>query len=365
MNGRCPATHSDSPLPPVTIVRRASASARALEAHLCDARVAFTGLAGLEVEQLLTIDTRVAVVFVSDFLLSGWLAALSTLHSRRPDLVLVCVAGHAEQSPLWRAFEGSSLPPLVLRDPAPAPLVYEALRIAHDTWVAEGLDRSFEQLAPTGQQARALAELSSMLGAPGQFHDHAFDRLLPMRLRAASDRFWTPLEVVQRATLWLEELGVRSVVDIGSGVGKFCVAGALLSSCSFIGIEQRQRLVIVARNLARLLAVDQRVSIVGGRFGEVETPVADCYYLFNPFEENLFSAGEALDDQVELSRERFRADLRSFRALVAALPVGAYVLTYNGVGGRMPDYLDEVRVDRTLPAVLRLLRKVSGSGVPT
>ena len=66
-----------------------------------------------------------------------------------------------------------------------------------------------------------------------------------------------------------------------------------------------------------------------------------------------------------MSRERFRADLRRFRALVAALPVGAYVLSYNGVGGPMPDYLDEVRVDRTLPAVLRLLRKVSGSGVPT
>ncbi|HEX2876842.1 MAG TPA: hypothetical protein VHP33_36570 [Polyangiaceae bacterium] len=364
MNGRCPATHSESSLPPVTIVRRASASARALEAHLCDGGVPFTGLADLEVERLLTIDTRAAVVFVSDFLLSGWLAALSTLHARRPDLVLVCVAGHSEQSQIWRAFERSPLPPLVLRDPAPAALVCDALRIASEACAMEGLGRSLDQLAPAGQFARALAELSSMLDARGRPRDHVFDRLLPVRLRAASDRFWTPLEVVQRATLWFEELGVRSVVDIGSGVGKFCVAGALISSCSFIGIEQRQQLVTVARNLARLLAVDQRVSIVCGRFGEIETPVADCYYLYNPFEENLFSAGEALDDQVELSRERFRADLRRLRALVAVLPVGAYVLTYNGVGGRLPDCLDEVRVDRTLPAVLRLLRKVGGSGVP-
>jgi hypothetical protein len=345
-------------LPPVTIVRRASACAQALQAYLCDADVPFTELACLQVEQLLAIDTSSVVVFINDFLLCDWLDALATLHAQRPDLALVCVAGHSERSTLWRAFERSPIPPLVLRAPAPAALVYDALRIAHDACEAENLGRSLDPHAFVGPRARALADLSSMLGAPGPLHDHAFDRLLPIRLRAASDRFWTPLQVVQRASNWLDELGVRSVADIGSGVGKFCITGALISSRTFIGIEQRQPLVTVARNLARLLAVDQSVSIISGRFGEIETPVVDCYYLYNPFEENLFSAGEVLDEEVELSRQRFRADLRCFHALVGALPAGAHILTYNGVGGRVPECLEEVRVDRTLPAVLRLLRKV-------
>jgi SAM-dependent methyltransferase len=301
-------------------------------------------------------------VFVNDFLLSGWLAALSAFRSRRPDIALVCVAGHAERFMLWREFEGYALPPLVLRDPSPAAIVYDALRIAHDALVTEQLDHSVAPLVAAGPLSSALAELSSMMGAPGVLRDHAFDRLLPIRLRAASDQFWTPLEVVRRAASWFEELGLRTVVDVGSGVGKFCIAGALLGSCHYVGIEQRPQLVAVARNLARLLAVDERVSIIGGRFGDVETPTADCYYFYNPFEENLFPAGEGLDGEVELSRELFRADLRCFRALVTTLPPGAHILTYNGVGGRLPDCLHEVRVERSLPAPLRLFEKVGRRG---
>lgn len=353
--------HFDGLLPPVTVVRGASPSARALEAHLCDAGVPFTGLSRLEVELLLTIETPVAVVFVSDFRLLGWLDVLSTVHSRRPDLALVFVAEHFERHLIWQKFEGSAIPPLVLRDPAPAALVHDALRIAHEACMTENLEHSSAPRAAVGQLAWALAELRSMLASRAELRDDSFDRLLPMRLRAASGEFWTPLDVVQRATTWFEELGVRSVVDIGSGVGKFCIAGALLGSCHFIGIEQRSRLATVARNLARLLAVDDRVSIIHGTFGDIEIPAADCYYLYNPFEESLFAAEEALDDEVELSPHRFRAALRCFRALVAALPIGTYVLTYNGTGGRLPECLDEVRVDRTLPAVLRLLQKVGRS----
>jgi hypothetical protein len=332
-------------------------SARVLEAQLCDAGVRAAALASLKVERLLRIDTSVAVLFVSDFLLSDWLAALRTLHSQRPDLALVCVARHFERHRLWQAFQDSPFPPLVLRDPSPPAIICDALRIVHDACATETLQWSSEPLA-TRQMTDALAEVARALTAREQLRDHAFDRLLPIRLRAASDKFWTPLDVIRRAGAWFDELGVTSVVDIGSGAGKFCIAGALVSSCCFIGIEQRPQLATVARNLARLLKVEHRVSIIDGRFGEIETPVADCYYFYNPFEENLFSAAEGLDDAVELSPERFRRDLRSFRALVASLPRDAYILTYNGVGGRLPACLKEVRTDRSLPAVLRLLQKV-------
>jgi hypothetical protein len=220
------------------------------------------------------------------------------------------------------------------------------------------MDRQLDPSVSLGTLERPVAQVVKMLAMEGPLRDHGFDRLLPMRLRAASDRFWTPLDAIKRAATWFDQERITSVVDIGSGVGKFCVAGALASSCSFIGIEQRSSLATVARNLARIFAVDDRVSIIDGRFGEIETPAADCYYLYNPFEENLFSAGEALDNDVELTAERFRNDLRCFRALVASLPIGAYILSYNGIAGHMPACLQELRVDRELPAVLRLLQKV-------
>ncbi|HVY25770.1 MAG TPA: hypothetical protein VHB79_04435 [Polyangiaceae bacterium] len=310
----------------------------------------------MRVGPLLAIDTPVAVMFIGDFSGSAWIHSVTALHSHRPDVGLICVAGPPERALLRGEFEGVEHPPLVVTETASAETICDALRLTRHFQLAQSLERSFDPAAAAAQLARPLLEVSTLL-AQGRLHDSAFDRLMPARLRAASERFWTPIEVAVRAAAWFEDLGVRSVVDIGSGVGKFCIASALASSCSFVGIEQRPRLVNVARNLAWLLGVQEQVSFVDGRFGEVEIPRADCYYLYNPFEENLFSTGEALDDHVELSKERFRQSLHAFRALVSLLPVGAYILTYNGVGGRMPNGLDEVRVDRELPAVLRLLRK--------
>jgi len=47
-------------------------------------------------------------------------------------------------------------------------------------------------------------------------------------------------------------LGIRAVVDIGAGAGKFCVAGALFGKCRFIGLEQYSSLVTSARALVDL-----------------------------------------------------------------------------------------------------------------
>jgi hypothetical protein len=187
--------------------------------------------------------------------------------------------------------------------------------------------------------------------------DRDFDRFLPRELRRASPRHWTPLVVVARAAAWLEELGVHTVVDIGSGAGKFCVAGALLSSCHFIGIEQRERLVATAEVLARLYGIERRASFIHETFGHVSPPIADAYYLFNPFEENLCDWRSWLDGGVELSQGRFSRDLSAARRWLAWTAPGTYVLTYNGMGGSLPKSYREVRVDRELPCVLKLWRQ--------
>jgi len=206
----------------------------------------------------------------------------------------------------------------------------------------------------------AALEVAARLRARLPVPDQQFDRFLPDDLREASPVFWTPLEVILRAAQWLDEVGVKSVVDIGSGAGKFCVVGALASRCSFIGIEQRPRLVSAARDLAHRFGVEDRVRFVPAVFGELTTPVADAYYLFNSFGENLFPPDGRLDDAAELSQERYRRDIRALATWLRAAPVGTFVLTYNGFGGRLPPDFENVRMDRALPNVLRLSRKLGG-----
>lgn len=187
--------------------------------------------------------------------------------------------------------------------------------------------------------------------------DREFDRFLPRRLRRLSCQHWTPLEVVARATKWLEQVGARTVVDIGSGTGKFCIAGALLSRCRFVGIEQRPELVTTARVLARIYGVQDRTVFLNECFGEVAPPAAEAYYLFNPFGENLFGLHGRVDDTVELGRARFERDLEFAGDWLEAAPVGTYVVTYNGFGAELPCSYTEVRAARDLPCVLKLWRQ--------
>jgi hypothetical protein len=82
----------------------------------------------------------------------------------------------------------------------------------------------------------AARELAETLQTDRHPADGAFDRFLPERLRAVSPFYWSPLAVAQRAAEWFSDAGVQNVVDIGSGAGKFCVAGALFGQCRFTGV---------------------------------------------------------------------------------------------------------------------------------
>jgi SAM-dependent methyltransferase len=187
--------------------------------------------------------------------------------------------------------------------------------------------------------------------------DRAFDRFLLPDLQVVSHQYWTPTAVAVRAAQWFDELGVRRVLDVGSGAGKFCVAAALASEASFVGVEQRARLVDAARELARVFDVSDRVQFVHGLFDGSASLDADAYYFFNSFGENLFEVEHRLDDDVDLGPERFRDDVVAAERMLRGAPVGTHLLTYNGFGGMVPDSYAEVRVDRELPCVLRMWRK--------
>lgn len=187
--------------------------------------------------------------------------------------------------------------------------------------------------------------------------DLSFDSFMPRELRRVSYVHWTPLVVALRVAQLLDAHGVRHLVDIGSGAGKFGVAAALAGHFRVTGIEQRPRLVAFASHLAQRFDVAERVAFVEHVFPRDAAPVADAYYLYNPFGENLFSALSWIDDGVELSEERFARDVASVEGFLAGLAPGTLVVTYNGFGGTMPASYEAVQVDRDLPSELELWRQ--------
>src|SRR6478752_1214373 len=74
--------------------------------------------------------------------------------------------------------------------------------------------------------------------------DVDFHRLYPIFIRQLSAMHWTPLNIARKVVQYLAQDESVRILDIGSGVGKFCLAAAHYSPLTQIfGIEQRESLV--------------------------------------------------------------------------------------------------------------------------
>jgi SAM-dependent methyltransferase len=216
-------------------------------------------------------------------------------------------------------------------------------------------------LRATHRTARRDARIvAAAIRAGRSSANDAFDRLLPNELRSVSRHYWTPLRVVGRAAEWLRETQVRSVIDIGSGAGKFCVAAALLTRCRVTGLEHRASLVSAARDLAGVFDVGDRVTFTHGDLSAAAGLSADCYYFFNPFGDYTFDSPRFADPEVIFSPETQRRDLEAAAALLSRAPLGTFVITYNGYGGTIPPGYEQIDVTARLPGTLRLWKKHGG-----
>ncbi len=204
---------------------------------------------------------------------------------------------------------------------------------------------------------RAVAIADALRGGR-EVTDAELDLLLPPPWRRASAQFWTPVAVARKAAAWLARAGSRRVLDVGSGVGKLCVVGALTTELSFHGIEQRPPLVDVARGLAAMFALGDRVSFQSGKLQQASFFAHDALYFFNPFGENVVQREDWLDVSVELSQERLEKDVWFIERTLREAPMRTRVVTYHGYGGPLPDSYHPTVCAPAGTGVLRLWTKI-------
>lgn len=184
-------------------------------------------------------------------------------------------------------------------------------------------------------ERRGLHRVARALRRGTLVMDSLFDDVFPLWARRASSVHWTPVEVAVRAAKLLTD-GVDAPVllDVGAGVGKFCLVAASTVDAVVTGVEHRVHFVEVARQAAETLGVD--VEMKHAALAAVDMSAVTGFYLFNPFAENLSPRTDHLDESVELSEECYWRDVKLVeRALDEARP-GARVVTYCGFGGTMP-----------------------------
>jgi SAM-dependent methyltransferase len=191
--------------------------------------------------------------------------------------------------------------------------------------------------------------------------DRDWDALYPRWAARLSRAHWTPVAVARRAAALLVAQPGARVLDVGSGVGKLCLVGALTTGGIFTGVERRARLVQVAAALAHRGRV-ARCHFVADGFEALDFGAYDAFYLFNPFYENL-PGSRFLPGEFARSRARYHGFVEAVKARLGEAPPGARVVTYHGLGGRLPPGWERVVSARLRGGPLTLWIKTAGRRV--
>ena len=92
--------------------------------------------------------------------------------------------------------------------------------------------------------------------------DEQFDQIYPLSIQALARRHWTPLSVARKVANFLAAESDIRILDIGSGVGKFCLAAAYYKpKAYYYGIEQRKSLVSRAEMAREILSFENVIFI--------------------------------------------------------------------------------------------------------
>lgn len=167
--------------------------------------------------------------------------------------------------------------------------------------------------------------------------DRVFDRFLPPQYQEVSARHWSSAGIARRVAQWLEKGHPgKKIIDIGSGVGKFCVLLGLQSRLQIFGIEQRKMLHDVSLRLKETAALDQ-VTFLHGNMLDISWQTYDIYYFYNPFQEHIVNNGwSRIDHDLPFSSGLYGKYIDEiFRQLVWA-EKGKVLITYHGYGGVVP-----------------------------
>ncbi len=156
--------------------------------------------------------------------------------------------------------------------------------------------------------------------------DSSFDKIFQKKYSKISRIHWTPIEIAKIATNWLTKSSNTKILDIGSGVGKFCVIGSMISNAHFYGVEKRIDLVNETNRLKIKLNLN-RINIINENIVNIDFKDFDSFYYFNPFCEQIAECG-LIDDTIILSETKYKSYENHVFNQLDKSKIGARLVTY-------------------------------------
>jgi SAM-dependent methyltransferase len=186
-------------------------------------------------------------------------------------------------------------------------------------------------------------------------NDAAFHQLYPEPIRSLARLHWSPLYIIRKVVSFLTPNDTVKVLDIGSGVGKFCLAAAFYKpSGSFFGVEQRKALVGYAESAQQQLGITN-AGFIHGNFTQLHLNDFDHFYFYNAFFENL-AGTEKIDNEIVYSNELYNYYSIYLYNQLTKMPAGTRIATYCSWGDEIPPgyQLAEAHFDNLLKCWIKM-----------
>ncbi|MFA6084073.1 methyltransferase domain-containing protein [Mucilaginibacter sp.] len=165
-------------------------------------------------------------------------------------------------------------------------------------------------------------------------NDATFDWLYPEHFQSISLKHWTPLSIARKAAEFLAEPNAR-VLDIGSGIGKFCLAaGYYFPETFFHGVEQRHELIHYAKE-AKGYTQLSNVSFIYANITQVNFKEFDHFYFYNSFYENIDPVNQ-IDGTIELSLSLYNYYNQYLYTALNEKPSRTRLVTFHSLENEVP-----------------------------
>lgn len=156
--------------------------------------------------------------------------------------------------------------------------------------------------------------------------DEEFNGILGKHIASLSNLHWTPLKIARKASEWLCNSADSKILDVGSGIGKFCFVGALTTDGEYTGVEQRENLVKISNKI-----IDQnkisKVKFIYNNFKHINFNNYTGFYLYNPFWENIAN-DKLIDHKITVSESLYKEYNKLLSDKLSKLKAGVLVVTY-------------------------------------
>jgi ubiquinone/menaquinone biosynthesis C-methylase UbiE len=172
--------------------------------------------------------------------------------------------------------------------------------------------------------------------------DVVFDAIYPKKYQDHSARHFTPVSIAVKAAKLLVDHPDDRILDIGSGIGKFCSIGSVLTSANFYGVEQRKTLVNLSNKIKRKYGL-KNAHFINEDFTNLDFARFNGIYFFNSFHEYVDETC-VLDESSKVSPATYKSYHASLAEKLNECQSGTKLVTYYTFKNKIPSsfrFIDE------------------------